>query len=655
MIRYYIHVAYPQLTKLCLLLLLLTAAGNAFAFTVADTTQPKVDSVQPLFGRKGVLVPSTKNDTWFIGSEPEKRYVIDSSIFNIEEYNEVQRNGIEYAHAGNTGSAAYPLVYMLKKNAGLNLGYNQYDVYRYTKDSARYYQVIRPYTELSIIIGLLNEQLFQGRFANQHKGLIYYGVDFRRISSRGIYTNNTTNDNSFNLYGIFNSPNKHWSVQADLIYNSFKVKEHGGTPINPFDSVFFRKNLVPVTLTGAENHYRQVDFYLKTSYSIGKKYYSGRTDTVRTQQLMPVFRISHQLNIESNKNRFRDKTPVEGFYGGFYLEDSVFNDLDYLKIGNALMLDYHARKLTSDSTYAEKNFIAEAEAGFDYYLITQNRLKSNTSNAYVGGTFRSNGASKSKLFYRASVKYYYYGFNQNDLLVDGYAGYDFGKVGMLSGFATYQLKEAPYIFERYTSHPVSWQYSLPKTNTLGVGGKYQNIPYGLTADVTYYVLKNLPVYAGKADPYISTGVENVFVAHLANRNGFYGLHIDNDIWFTSSPNEGVVKRTFPMLVTKHSIYYERRVFKGALWFSTGFDIRYTYRNNAPYYDPLLATFTPVYTTSKSYPMLDFFLNLKVRTVRVFLKVDNISAYFGPKGYYSLYGYPYPDLSFRVGVKWRFFE
>ena len=163
------------------------------------------------------------------------------------------------------------------------------------------------------------------------------------------------------------------------------------------------------------------------------------------------------------------------------------------------------------------------------------------------------------------------------------------------------------------------------------------------------------MYAGKADPYISTGVENVFIAHLANRNGFYGLHIDNDIWFTSSPNEGVVKRTFPMLVTKHSIYYERRVFKGALWFSTGFDIRYTYRNNAPYYDPLLATFTPVYTTSKSYPMLDFFLNLKVRTVRVFLKVDNISAYFGPKGYYSLYGYPYPDLSFRVGVKWRFFE
>jgi len=40
---------------------------------------------------------------------------------------------------------------------------------------------------------------------------------------------------------------------------------------------------------------------------------------------------------------------------------------------------------------------------------------------------------------------------------------------------------------------------------------------------------------------------------------------------------------------------------------------------------------------------------------VFLKVDNISGSFGPKGYQSLYAYPAPDISFKVGVKWRFFE
>ena len=616
------------------------------------------DSVQSLITKR--MVPSTKNDTWFLGSEPEKHYVIDSSIFHLEEYSEAQRNGIEYAHTGNTGTAAYPLVFSENRSTGFNLGYNQYDLYRYTKDSVKYYQVIRPYTELTIMIGLKNEQMFQGRFANQHKGIIFYGVDFRRISSKGIYNNQKALDNSFNLYGIFNSKDKHWNLQADLIFNSFKVAENGGVQYNPFDSSFFQKTLVPVSLQQANNNYQNIDFYLKGSYNVGKKYFSGSNDSVRTQSLMPVFHISYQINVESNKNKFRD-VPASSvyanplYYGNFYLKDSVFNDLSYVKIGNSLLLDYHACKLTSDSTYSEKNFIAEAQAGFDYYLITQNLLKSNTSNAYVGGTFRSNAAAYSHLFYRASVKYFYYGWNQNDLLVDGHVGYDFGKFGMFSGNATYQLKEAPYMFERYRSHPVDWSFNLPKTKQFAVGGKYQNIPYGLTADVNYYVVDHLPVYPYGTSAYITTGAENIFVAHFANRNGWFGLHLDNDIWFTSSPNEGVVKRTFPMLVTKHSIYYERRIFKKVLWFSVGFDLRYNLQNNAPYYDPFLGSFYPVYSTSKSFPVLDFFLNLKVKTVRVFLKVDNISSSFGPKGYFSLYGYPAADLSFKVGIKWRFFE
>lgn len=630
----------PQLT----LIMLAVCLHNLYA--------SPVDSVRSLLTKK--MVPSTKNDTWFLGSEPETHHTIDSTIFGIQYYSEAQRNSIEYTNAGNTGTAAYPLVFSLNKSTGFNLGYNQFDLYRYTKDSVKYYQVIRPYTELSILIGLKNEQMFQGKFANQHKGIIYYGVDFRRISSKGIYTNQKALDNSFYLYGIFHSKNKRWNVQADLVFNSFKVQENGGVLFNPFDSTFFTKLLVPVSLSTADNNFQNVDFYLKGSYNVGKKF-QQRVDTTSVQSFMPVFRISYQFNVESNKNKFRDRTPVAEYYQNFYLQDSVYNDLNYTKIGNAILLDYHTRKLNSDSGYAEKNFIAEAEAGFDFYFIKQNLLKNLASNLYVSGTFRSNALSGSKIFYKGAVKYYPYGWNQNDLLADALVGYNFGKYGTISGNATYQLKEAPYKFEYYRSHPVDWNYLLPKTKLFGAGGKYQNIKYGITADVNYYIVDHLPVFTGLANPYITTGIENIFVAHFANRNGFYGLHLDNDIWFTSSPNEGLVKRTFPMLVTKHSIYYERRVFKKLLWFAVGFDLRFNYRNPTPYYDPFLSSFYPVYTFSKTYPVLDFFLNLKVKTVRVFLKVDNISAYFGPKGYYALYGYPAADLSFKVGVKWRFFE
>src|ERR1043165_2514215 len=512
-----------------------------------------------------------------------------------------------------------------------------------------------------MMIGLKSEQMFQGKFANQHKNQVYYGVDFRRISSKGIYPNSKTLDNSFYLYGIYNSKNKHWNVQADLLFNSFKNNENGGVLLNPFDSSYFQKSLVPVSLETAMNTYQNIDFYLKGAYTIGKKYFDSRSDTDRHQSLMPIFRISYQFNVEDNKVKFRDGTnllpPDSDYYGPFYLRDSVFNDTKYVKLGNEVMLTYYARKLTSDSTYSDKNFIAEAITGYDYFLLTQNLLHGSASNLYVGGTFRSNPNSKSgaTLLYKGSVKYYLYGWNQNDLLADGYVGFDFGKYGALTGYATYQLKEAPYKFERYLSHPVDWYYNLPKTKQFAVGGRYQNVPYGLTADVTYYVVDHLPIFPYGGSPYISTGVENIFVAHFGNRNGFYGFHLDNDIWFTSAPNEGVAHRMFPMLVTKHSIFYERRVFKKMLWFSVGFDLRYNYRNQPPHYEPFLGAFYPAYTTSKTYPVLDFFLNLKIKTVRVFLKVSNISSTFGPKGYYSLYRYPAPDISFHFGIKWRFFE
>ncbi len=607
-----------------------------------------------MYAPKSGWVPSTKNDTWFLGSEPEKYYVIDSSIFDIEQYNEVQRNAIEYSHAGNTGSAAYPLVFYANKFLGFNLGYNQYDIYRYQKDSVKYFQVIRPYTELSINIGLKNEQVFRGQFANQHKGIIYYGVDFRRFFSKGIYTNSKTNDNSFYLYGIYNSRNKLWNLQADLVFNSFKNQDNGGVSLNPFEGNYFQKTLVPVSLLTAQSNYQQIDFYLKGSYNIGKKYFENK-DSQRVQTLMPLFKISYQFNVESNKNKYRDGEPDAGYYGSFYFPDSVFNDLNYTKLGNAVILDYNARKLNGDTTYSEKNFVASAEVGFDYFLLEQNKFKNNTQNLYVAGNFRSNGASKPHLFYKASVKYFPLGWNQNDLLVDGYAGYDFGKYGAVSGNFTYQLKEAPYLYERYTSHPAEWSYNLPKTKLFAAGGKYENSRYGIKVDFNYYLVDHLPVYPGLLSPYLVTKAENVFVAHAANRNGFYGLHLDNDIWFTYTPDNGVVRNTYPMIVTKHSIYYERRVFKKALWFSVGFDLRYNYKYQAPYYDPLLASFYPTFSATKTFPVLDWFLNLKIKTVRVFVKVDNISSSFGPKGYFTLSGYPAADVSFRVGVKWRFFE
>jgi hypothetical protein len=625
------------------------------AFALSAFAQADSNAVKPLLTKKGKL--STKNDTWFHWWEPETHFVIDSDIYNIEEYNHVQRDGIEHLNLGNTGSPTFPLVFSSPNVLGFDAGINQFDLYRFKRDSAKYYQVVRPYTELSYTLGLKNEQRFNGKFANRHKNILYYGVEFNRLFSKGIYTNQRTNDNGFNLYGIYNSKNGYWNVQADVVFNNAKVQENGGVTVDVTnkDSTSLSKLLVPVGLEVAENKYTEVDFYLKTFYNIGKKV-TVMKDTTATKVLLPMFRVSHQFNIGSNKYNYRDVSPDSSFYGSFYgTDDSAYNYFKYVKVSNQLSFDYTGKKEITDSSSTDRNIAATATVGIDYFATNQNNLKDKFTNLYVMAVLRNNSNSGSRLVYKGVASYYFYGYNQNDLLLDAHLGYDFGKFGLLTANSSYELKEQDWIVQNFKSHSANWSNSFPKSNTLSIGGRYQLQKYGVSLMGNYYFLKNFAYFSAPDKPQIETKNTNVLVLWLAHRFAIKGFHLDNDVWFQKVVNSSNLR--FPMFVTKHSVYYEHRVFKKVLWFSTGFDLRY----NTPFYANAYFPLTGQYylqnvRQNKFYPVLDFFLNVKIKTVRVALKVDNISSYFGKqRGYYTAYGYPASDLSFRVTVMWRFFE
>ena len=93
-----------------------------WAFSIHAVFSSLDDSLSP-------KKPSTRNDTWFNNAEPEQHFVIDSSILHLEEYNLVQRDGREYMNLGNSGTAAFPLIFDMNRSTGFNTGYNQFDLY----------------------------------------------------------------------------------------------------------------------------------------------------------------------------------------------------------------------------------------------------------------------------------------------------------------------------------------------------------------------------------------------------------------------------------------------------------------------------------------------------------------------------------------------
>ena len=56
-----------------------------------------------------------------------------------------------------------------------------------------------------------------------------------------------------------------------------------------------------------------------------------------------------------------------------------------------------------------------------------------------------------------------------------------------------------------------------------------------------------------------------------------------------------------------------------------------------------------------FPMLDFFVNAKVRQTRIFLKAEHFNSAWTGYNYYSAPNYPYRDFIVRFGLVWNFFQ
>ena len=93
-----------------------------------------------------------------------------------------------------------------------------------------------------------------------------------------------------------------------------------------------------------------------------------------------------------------------------------------------------------------------------------------------------------------------------------------------------------------------------------------------------------------------------------------------------------------------------------MYLQTGLTFKYFTNYYANEYNPLLADFQ-VQTDQKigNYSVTDFFLNAKVRTMRIFFTVEHLEALFGNYIYYAAAAQHYRDWKVRLGIIWYFFK
>jgi len=130
------------------------------------------------------------------------------------------------------------------------------------------------------------------------------------------------------------------------------------------------------------------------------------------------------------------------------------------------------------------------------------------------------------------------------------------------------------------------------------------------------------------------------------------FHFNNKITWQQASNEVI---HLPQLVTNHSIYYTGKWFSKVMEVQIGFDVSFYSSYYADAYMPALGQY---YLQNKkqigNYPFIDFFFNMKVKHANVFFKSEHVNSGF-MGAYYLAPHMPAPDRSFKVGIRWLFYD
>lgn len=597
---------------------------------------------------------------YFTEGRPDILRGIDSTLNNIEQYNFIQRDESEYLNLGNIGTAAYPILYDPLKRRGFQAGFDPFDLYWERLDSIRYFELKRPFTELSMNIGLRQELNFSGRHSQNIKDRFNFGIHFNRIFSVGYFQRQRATDNGFSVYGRYTTKNNRFMVLTALALNSFRVQENGGVAEDFINdrTGFITKQEASVRLLNAESFYRDIHWKIGSAYRLGYKYQVQDDDSVMQDKVQPLYSIDYYFGIGRDRYSYTDKSPDTLNYEIYYQgRDSASLQYQNRRISNEVSFRFLGFKKVAGAEGRPINIVAGVSLLHENYELSHYIYEKTFNNLSVNGYIRSNALTQKRWTYQASGTVYLSGYNLGDVEVKGGAGYNFKKLGSLQAQGFWTRRAPSWMEDHWHSCSLNFHNEFARVNTVGFNFAY-TLPlgsYSLTkAEVKYYVVNNLIYWNTNNVPVQLNSAMSIFNLQVTENLAYKHFHFDNYVSLQLFSKKDLIR--VPMIFTKHSFYYENYVFKRALLARIGFDVRYMTDFYANAYSPLTGQFYQQDKLKMHYlPMLDVFINLRIKTVRVFLKGNNLLQGVGTKGYYSAYMYPADERSFKFGVTWRFLD
>lgn len=623
--------------------------------TTIDTTS------QSSSVRDGKRTPKDKKatiDMYKMVSHDLDTTLVDTSLTIKKDYkfNYLRKDNFERIGFLNTGQTFNSLSYDLSNTDVMPMFGARARHFNYMEiEDIYYYQVATPFTELFYKTVFEQGHLLDALFSVNTSKQFNMTIAYKGLRSLGKYQHQLTSTGNFRFITNYTTKNNRYKLRGHIVMQDLLNEENGG--LRDIDLVNFEsgnkefkdRSVFDPVFENAENILEGKRFHLEHQYQITKS-----NDSLQKA----VLNVGHVISFEDKYYQFVQSRQNE-FFGEAFLSNQINDKVTLEDFRNRFFVNFKERTLGNikvNLDYYNYNYGYNALVILEGSTIT-NRLKGDVVEA--GGAYENT-------FGKFQVKGEF-GINvAGDLkgnFFRGSAGYSFSDDIKLGATFNSSSKVANYNYLLYHSDYLNYNwdnsdtFNNVQTQQLAVelkSEKLANISFDYS-NITNYTYFAEDDTSGGIKPFQTDNTVNYFRLKLNKEIGFGKFALDNTIMYQNVLNGDNILNV-PQFITRNTFYYSNHFFKKkALFLQTGITFKYFTEYNMNGYDPLLAEFYVQNDTKiGNFPMLDFFVNAKVRTMRIYLKAEHFNSAWTGYKFYSAPNYPYRDFIVRFGLVWNFF-
>lgn len=605
-----------------LFFLWLFTAGNLFSQILDDSTQ-------------NVYGPTTTsykyiNDIKYnrnVSSHP------DTAIIGFERFSPMEISRYKIQDLGLIGTSAKQIYYKPQSIIGKTSGYYTYSLYGLPVEEMKLFDTRSPHTDLYVVFGSGNRNITDISFSQSIKpnwnfgfNLLWYTMD-KQISRTG-RGDNGVRGLSYNFYMYYWTPDSNYFALGAYTRMNHKIAESGGVDTLGFSNIndFFNDN-AEVNLENVTSSELNVKYYLYQQY-----------------QLNPAFAIYNELysNLVSNYYSDPNVSTNQEFYDHILFNPTeTWNKNKINDISNEAGIKGDWKKAFYNAFYR-----------YRYVKFYQNYLTNieDKTEGYVGGSLRYDNDSSYYLLIEGELL-----LNNGNHKIRGLYENRFWEL-------SYQrmMYDPGFMHERYFSNHYEWFNSFGSVQSDNFKALFK-IPLkkiNIRPFLSLSMIKNYIYFNEEKMPSQATGFVQLYSPGI-DLNFQFGkyLHWDNQFIYTFKTGEEGARDIFriPPIFINSSIYYSRFMFNNNLLMSIGLNTHYQSNYFADGYDPITQQF---YLQNDfelpDYFLADVFVNIKIKTVRLFLKYAYINQKAG-KGYFATPYYPGQPKGLDLGLSWMFYD